>query len=100
MDSNAHSGIWGCDKNNSRGYEVEDLLDKYDLINIILNVGNTPTFCQTKDEEVIELIIDIIVTNKCATDINVDYWQVLKEETDSDHKYVSYSFREFHPIIN
>ncbi len=98
MDSNAHSGIWGCVDNNSRGEEVEDLLHEFDLA--VYNVGNTPTFRQTKDEEIIESIIDITVTNKYAADINVDHWQVLDEETDSNHKYVSYSFGEYLMIRN
>ncbi len=98
MDSNAHSGIWGCDENNSRGDEVEDLLDEHELA--VSNVGNTPTIRQTKDDQIIESIIDITVTNKFAADINVENWQVLDEETDSDHKYISYSFGEYQPIQN
>ncbi len=42
MDSNEHSGIWGCDDNNSRGEEVKDLLDEYELT--VSNVGNAPSF--------------------------------------------------------
>ncbi len=90
-DSNAHSSIWGCVENNDRGDEMEDLLDQYELT--VLNVGNTPTYFRTdEDGTKSETIIDITVTNKFANNINVNDWQVLEEETYSDHKYISYTF--------
>ncbi len=49
-------------ENYSRGDEVEDLLEEYDLA-ILINVGNTPTFRQTKDGQITESIIHIRVIN-------------------------------------
>ncbi len=98
-DSNAHSSIWGCVENNDRGQDFEDLLDQYELT--VLNVDNTPTYFRTdEDGTKSETIIDITVTNKFANDINVNDWQVLEEETDSDHKYISYTFGQYQPIRN
>ncbi len=56
-DSNAHFSIWGCEENNDRGNEFEDLLDQYELT--VLNVGDTPTYFHTaKDGTKTETIID------------------------------------------
>ncbi len=98
-DSNAHSSIWGCLENNDRGQDLEDLLDQCELT--VLNVGNTPTYFRTEEDGTkTESIIDITVTNKFANDINVNDWQVLEEETDSDHKYIGYTFGQYQPIRN
>ncbi len=75
-DSNTHFSIWGCEEDNDRGHEMEDLLDQYELT--VLNVGNTPTHFRTdEDGTKSETIIHITVTNKFANDININDWQVL-----------------------
>ena len=41
-DANAHSTLWGCDTNNSRGDTLEEVIFQSNLV--VLNSGCDPTF--------------------------------------------------------
>jgi hypothetical protein len=81
-DSNSHSKLWGSEKQNPRGCQVEDFLATNDLG----NVGNAPTFVSSR----YQTIIDITVVNRKLEDHIAD-WAVNGKESESDHKHIEYT---------
>jgi hypothetical protein len=83
-DSNSHSKLWGSEKQNPRGCQVEDFLATNDLV--LKNVGNALTFVSTR----YQTIIDITVVNRKHEDHIAD-WAVNGKESESDHKRIEYT---------
>lgn len=96
-DSNAHNKFWSDTKTDARGNEFLSFiaLNKFE----ILNRGAAKTFsrCVTKQGSRIlpqpifqESCIDLTVVTACLEDKILD-WEVLEEDTMSDHKYIRFS---------
>jgi hypothetical protein len=83
-DSYAHSKLWGSEKQNPRGCQVEDFLATNDLV--LKNVGNAPTFVPSR----YQTIIYITVVNRKLEDHIAD-WAVNGAESESDHKHIEYT---------
>lgn len=83
-DFNAHSQVWGSSRRDRRG---EALLDTVESLNlVILNDGKTPTF--PRGNSFLDLTFATPgIIRKLGT------WEVLEEESMSDHQYVFYSLK-------
>lgn len=80
-DANAHNVTWGSSGDNQRGTDLLEWMCEHNLI--VLNRGNSPTFCTAARQEVLD------VTMCCAkTEKLVDAWHVSQEESLSDHKHI------------
>ena len=82
-DTNAHSVLWGCEINNTRGNDYEAFLAGNDLS--VLNVGTTPTFKTVRAES----IIDTTFTHYSLYDY-IDDWNVSLDDFKSDHRCISF----------
>ena len=71
VNTNAHSVLWGCQINNSRGDDYKSFLANNNLS--ILNVGNIPTFKTVRAES----IIDVSLVHYSLYDYIID-WHVSK----------------------
>ena len=87
-DSNAHSTIWGCPENNTRGDLWEDLIFRYGLY--VMNLGSTPTFVPGGDRRG-ETIIDITLTDQEGLLRSSD-WRVSDTPMYSDHRLITYVY--------
>src|SRR5210317_941206 len=87
-DVNAHSPMWGCPEANSIVNDFEEFINEEDLV--VLNQGSTPTFSSPVGES----IIDITITNQKAFNLmQIKEWQVEKEGSSSDHRYITYKIK-------
>lgn len=86
-DFNAKSEAWGSMANCPRGTKLLELLAQHNLT--ILNTGGKPTF-ERRDQE---SHIDITA---CGSDLvhRIEKWQVLEEESMSDHNYIYLTIKE------
>jgi hypothetical protein len=83
-DSNAHSLLWGSEKPNTRGDNVEEFLATHDLV--IKNIGTEYTFVNSMHKT----IIDITFTRR-GLENHIANWAVNTSESHSDHKRIEYS---------
>ena len=84
-DTNAHSTTWGCDRNNTRGDQLEEFIANQSLS--IANVGRQPTFVTSAAQT----IIDVTLTNMPASS-RIFNWRVNDSASCSDHKYIEFEF--------
>ena len=82
-DTNAHSVLWGCQINNTRGDDYETFMASNDLS--VLNVGTIPTFKTVRAES----IIDISLAHYSLHD-HIDNWNVSLDDYKSDHRCISF----------
>lgn len=85
-DFNAHSPAWGGKAESKRGKALSELFAQTNLI--ILNQGNTPTFEVGPRSS----FVDLTVASESLARRSIS-WQVLTDESASDHKYI---FLEIH----
>ena len=89
-DLNSHSEIWGCEETNSRGSDVEDLLNIHNLN--LLNEGSTPTYTRGAETAT---IINLTITNQTLLRTRtISEWHVDEEASLSDHKYLQYKLEK------
>jgi len=94
-DSNAHSSYWGCAEENSRGTDIEVLIDSYNLT--LLNSGSEYTFVTSRASS----IIDITLVNQWYHQhFTVKDWIVDPSLSFSDHKYISFQAGSFQPLLH
>ena len=80
-DANAHHTSWGSTNTNQRGSDLFEYVVANNLF--VANIGNQPTFCTPKREEV----IDFTFTNHLANSI-IEKWHVDSQDSLSDHKRI------------
>ena len=86
IDTNAHSSMWGSADDNKRGNELEELLLELNLH--VLNQGGVNTYSEANKGTV----IDITIVNEKAIEMwDIDDWRVDTSESDSDHRYITFS---------
>ena len=81
-DTNCQSTLWGNNKTNSRGKELETLLNDMNI-----NIENT-TYSPTWQSRGMQSTIDLTLTNGNAP--NITNWQILQGVSESDHSYITY----------
>ena len=85
-DANSHHVGWGSSDINQRGESLHTFVMGAGLI--LLNRGNTPTFRDSRREEV----IDITICTERVSELVRD-WRVLDEPSGSDHSRIQFSLR-------
>ena len=78
MDSNAHSSLWGCASDNSRGKTLEELIIRTGAD--ILNSGTEPTFSNRR----YSTIIDITISDPSISS-SLSNWRIHDTPSLSDH---------------
>jgi hypothetical protein len=91
-DSNAHSKLWGCEQNNARGNDFEEILSRWNLS--INNIGLVPTFQTVRASS----IIDVTLTSYTLFD-RILGWEVSEKNFDSDHKCVQFELNLTQPEL-
>lgn len=86
-DFNAKSTIWGNETDDRRGIILLDWIAGNNLI--LHNQGNEPTFRRGTSHSIIDLTL---TSDNIATKIS--NWQVLEEESMSDHMYIYYEVND------
>lgn len=81
-DFNSAGTEWGSKYTNARGKELSEWAARNELE--IANDGQTPTFARRTQESFIDL------TMRSET-VDMSDWQVLEEETFSDHRYIIFT---------
>ena len=81
-DTNCQSTLWGNNKTNPRGEELETLLNDENI-----NIENA-TFCPTWQSRGLQSTIDLTLTNGNAS--NITNWQILHDVSESDHSFITY----------
>ena len=92
IDTNAHSGLWGCDDSNGRGNALEELITLNNLM--VLNEGNTPTFKTIRAESIIDVTI---INSHAASLLNYGNWHVDDTPSHSDHRYINFNLGQYRP---
>ncbi len=88
MDSNAHSNVWYDRRNDERGHEILEFIAKNDLI-LLNNNEEEPTFDSSRGQSSIDLtLININFANF------VHNRQLLPVDSQSDHKYITFSIAD------
>lgn len=88
-DFNGHSQVWGSSRSDRRGEALLDMAESLNLV--ILNDGRTPTF--PRGNSFLDLTFATPgIIRKLGT------WEVLEEESMSDHQYVFYSLKKTEQI--
>jgi exonuclease III len=88
MDSNSHSKVWYDRHDDNRGDQINEFLAQNNLI-LLNNNENKPTF----ESNVGQSSIDLTIISPEMIGLITD-WDVLDEETTSDHKYISFKLNE------
>jgi hypothetical protein len=78
MDSNAHSTLWGCPRDNPRGKTLEDFIIRVGAD--ILNSGTEPTFSNHR----YSTIIDITFAAPSLS-FSLSNWRIHNTPSLSDH---------------
>ena len=89
-DMNAHSEFWGCQKSDSRGEVLEDLILENDLS--VLNQGSRPTYERSK----VGTIIDVCMVSSGISP-NFGNWRVSNTSTFSDHSRIDFEMQLGNP---
>lgn len=82
-DFNGKSPAWGETRLDRRGILINEMIARKDLI--VINTGNKPTFNRGEAKSV----LDITIGNQTIANHIVE-WEVLDEETLSDHNYITF----------
>lgn len=82
-DFNAKATVWGGEVTDIRGNILLDWIAGSSLV--IQNQGDEPTFRRNLSSS----IIDLTITSECIAG-NITKWEVLCEESLSDHMYIYY----------
>lgn len=86
-DFNAKSPQWGMTYTDKRGEAVTEWIAEKDLV--VANKGRTPTFQRLQCSSILDLTF---VTEDIAQ--RICRWEVLEEESLSDHKYIMCEIRD------
>lgn len=81
-DLNAKFSTWGPKNTDKRGESLEELIAAHQLMTA--NVGEEPTFIRANG---VTSYIDITVHEEA---LSIQDWEVLTDETMSDHRYITY----------
>ena len=89
-DANARSELWGSTEDNERGELLVDFITEFNLV--VCNRGRSPTFYFPPGENSSGWS-DVIDVTLCSNvnDLNVKGWEVCRENSYSDHKYITFS---------
>jgi len=82
-DTNAHSTLWSCTENNSRGDKMEEFIFSSNLS--VCNTGNHPTFFNRRAETIIDVTLASVNLREHIQD-----WKVETSVTGSDHYLISF----------
>ena len=82
-DTNAHSTLWNCAKDNTRGKKLEEMMIKADLVPV--NRGNKWTFQGGMGNSIIDVTM---VTSRFAN--RIKDWRVSNRNTFSDHNLIEF----------
>ena len=83
-DSNAHSQLWMCESDNTRGEIFEDFISQNNLF--VSNIGNKNTYDCTTGKSIIDVtIVSILLVDR------VKNWVVQDKDYFSDHKMISFN---------
>ena len=82
-DANAHSTMWGCTDNNTRGETLEEILFQHNLA--ILNEGSSPTFVNHLTTEGTRP--DITICSPAMTP-RANNWRIESTVVGSDHSLI------------
>ena len=78
MDSNAHSTLWGCTKDNQRGRALEEYI--IGIGSDLLNKGSIPTFTNQRSATIIDITFtDPLISDNCLN------WRIHTTPSLSDH---------------
>lgn len=86
-DFNSKSRAWGARSTDIRGERLERWMSSKDFR--LVNEGSTPTCVRPQGSSVVDL-----TWAAAAALRNIDNWEVLEEETYSDHKYIYFTLKE------
>lgn len=86
-DFNSRSRMWGDKLTNSRGERLDRWMSSKDFR--IINEGSSPTCVRSQGDSVVDLTWATARVQRY-----IDRWEVLEEETYSDHKYIFFTVRE------
>ena len=78
-DTNAHSTLWGCESNNSKGDIMEDWIFQYNLS--VHNTGSHFTFFRAEART----IVDVTMTMGPTVGASITDWTVTDAVMGSDH---------------
>jgi len=84
-DTNGHSKLWFSEVRNRRGRTVEEFIEKYDLR--VHNVAGHMNTFRRRDNRTSN--IDVTLTTADIVHL-IDNWEV-NDETDSDHRVISFT---------
>lgn len=84
-DFNSKSPQWGMKKTDERGIRMEEWIAQNELV--LLNDGSKPTFQSGNYTSILDLTF---VTQDLRT--SVTKWDVLEEDSVSDHHYIMFGF--------
>ena len=90
-DTNAHSTLWNCIQDNTRGRKLEDFMIQADLIPV--NTGNKKTFHGGMGSSIIDVTM---VTTRFAD--RVKNWQVSNRNMLSDHSLIEFDIELEEPV--
>ncbi len=82
-DANAHHTLWGSTDINPRGEALLQFIMEYNLD--ILNVGNKPTFVNSRRKEVLDITLATNLVSEQVSD-----WKVSDEISGSDHRFICF----------
>lgn len=85
-DINAKSPLWGSPITDARGEYLVEWLSALDMV--VINEGNRPTF----ERRGASSFIDITSATR-GTAAKISNWEVLEEESLSDHKYIFFEIK-------
>lgn len=94
-DTNAHSHLWHCPDTNSRGSIVKDLIEDLDLK--VLNKAGMPKTYMRKDMGSSNIDVTMVTS---MMESRIDNWRVLENETDSDHRIITFTLTKHRLLIN
>lgn len=79
--------MWGDKLTNKRGERLDKWMSSKDFR--IVNEGSSPTCVRSQGDSVVDL-----TWATAHVHMYIDRWEVLEEETYSDHKYILFTLRE------
>jgi hypothetical protein len=86
-DPNAKSMLWGCPREDMRGRVLAEAINALDLE--CLNDGVTPTFERNNSTSILD-----VAFSTAALARRLICWEVLEDETLSDHRYTAMYFAD------
>lgn len=86
-DFNAKSPLWGCKREDARGILLAEWMMAHQLV--VANERDISTFVKGQQQSIVDLTV--VSTDMCG---KIHGWQVLDEETLSDHPFIFFEVRE------